>query len=660
VNNVFALKRYMPALKGLSAFWLPLGLIAIVSLWLIPMPPLMIDFFIAINLTIGVLLLLTAIYVKKPLDFSSFPTVLLLSTMFRLAITVATVRMILVDKHAGAIVQQFGEIVAGGEVIVGLVIFLIMTIIQFIVISKGAERVAEVAARFTLDAMPGKQLSIDSDLRSGLLTKDEAKAKRQMLEEESKFNGSLDGAMKFVKGDSIASIVIVLINLIGGMAVGMINFDMDAGTAIKTFSILTIGDGLVAQIPAFFSAMAAGLLVTRATSEDNEEELAPTIARQILGKPHVLFVASGILVLLGLIPGFPTIVFFSLALLLTAGGLWSHPRSGPAVRAKIGLPDIQVTAPVGQARLSAPAQTAIEPLQLKVAIAPASSEFAALTAELSAIVASVQERSGITLPALHLLSHGYECDTEYSWELSAFDAPLGAGVSGAEDPVRHIGLLTEHLLERNIGLFLGLQEVTDMLNNLGETHPEVVKEALRAVPTGKIAEVLRLLAEEGVPLRNMREAIEAIGDIGQYERDAAPIAERVRIAMRRHIVAPLCQNGRLPALMVGSEVENLIRGTLTEIDGQMRLAISPLQMRSLIALLTDQIQQSGAKAILTSQDLRRPLRLLIAGDLHAVAVLSFNELNPAVPLDIVGEINRAPESLTPDSRMIEIEPEYAE
>ncbi len=655
MSNGFALKRYMSALNGISSLWLPIGLITIVSLWLIPMPPFMMDLFIAINLTIGVLLLLSAIYVKKPLDFSSFPTVLLLSTMFRLAITVATVRMILLEKHAGSIVQQFGEIVAGGELIVGLVIFLIMTIIQFIVISKGAERVAEVAARFTLDAMPGKQLSIDSDLRSGLLTKDEAKAKRQTLEEESKFNGSLDGAMKFVKGDSIASIIIVLINLIGGMSVGMIKFDMDAGTAIETFAILTIGDGLVAQIPAFFSAMAAGLLVTRATSEGSNEELAPAIARQVLGKPHVLFVASGILVLLGLIPGFPTLIFFGLALLLTASGLWKHPRSGPIMRGRIGLPDMQIAAPIGQVRLTAPAKSPIEPLQLKVAISPSSQEFAALTQELSAIVAVVQERSGVTLPALHVLSDGYGSNAEYSWELAAFDAPLGAGVSGAEDPVRHIALLVEHLLERNICLFLGLQEVTDILNEMGETHPEVVKEALRAVPTGKIAEVLRLLAQEGVPLRNMRDAIEAIGDIGQYEREAVPIAERVRIAMRRHIVAPLCKDGRLSALMVGSEIENVIRSTLTEIDGQMRLAISPVQMRALIALLTDQIQQSGANAILTSQDLRRPLRLLIAGDLHAISVLSFNELNPAVPLDIVGEINRAPESLT-----IELEPEYAE
>ncbi len=647
MNRAPTLKSYLPALQGLSFLWLPLSLIAIVGLLLVPVPPIVMDFFIAINLTVGVLLLLTALYVNKPLDFSTFPTVLLISTLFRLSISIATARLVLTEAHAGSIVQQFGEVVAGGQVIVGLVMFLIITIVQFIVISKGSERVAEVAARFSLDAMPGKQLSIDSDLRSGLLTKDEAKKKRRILEQESKFNGSLDGAMKFVKGDAIASIVIVLINLIGGLGVGMFTKGMDAGTAMETYSILTIGDGLVAILPAFFSATAAGILVTRTTDDENEAErdLAPVIAQQILGKPHVMFIAGGVTVLLGMIPGFPTMIFLSIALTFLIAGLWKHPLTGPAVRAKIGMQEIVVAAPIGQARLSAPAAAAIEALQLTVAMPAAAPEFGALTTQLSDIIADIQTRSGIALPELHVQAKGHGEVADYSWQLSAYDAPLGSGVSGAEDPVRHIALLVEHLVERNTSLFLGLQEVTDMLNALGETHPEVVKEAVRAVPTGKIAETLRLLADERVPLRNLRDAVEAIAEIGQYERDAVPIAERTRIAMRRHIIAPLCENGRLPALMVGSALEEIIRQTLTEVDGQMRLAINPMQMRALIALLTDQIEQSGARAILTSQDLRRPLRLLIAAELPAASVISFNELNPAVPLDIVGELNRAPESL---------------
>ncbi|MGL5837632.1 MAG: FHIPEP family type III secretion protein [Sphingorhabdus sp.] len=653
--------RFFPS-RGLSFLWLPAGLVAVVALLIVPMPPMMLDLFIATNLIIGVLLLLAALYVVKPLDFSTFPTVLLITTLFRIGISVATARMILTEAEGGTIVHQFGVMVAGGQLAVGLVVFLIISIVQFIVISKGAERVAEVAARFSLDAMPGKQLSIDSDLRSGLLTKDEAKAKRRMLEQESKFNGSLDGAMKFVKGDAIVAIVIVLINLLGGLAVGMFSHGMDAATALETYAILSIGDGLVAQLPAFFSAVAAGLLVTRTTDDETDRDLAPAIAQQITGKPHVMMIAGGMALLFGLIPGFPTLIFFSIAVLFLGIGLLNHPEFSIPVRNRIGLPPKTeaVDMPIGQARLEAPVQVAIEPLQLRVGLSPQGEDYTRLQELLAQTIAQLSERSGVPLPSMHIIADPDGAAATNSWSLSAFDAPLGSGLSQAEDVPRHIALITEHLLERNLSLFLGLQEVTDMLNRLGDQYPEVVKEAVRAVPTGKIAEVLRLLADEGVPLRNLRDAIEALADIGQYEREAPPMAERTRIAMRRHLIAPLCDEGRLRVLMVGSELEAIIRETLTEVDGQMRLAINPMQMRAMIALLSEQVRDSGARVILTSQDLRRPLRLMIAADLPEVAIISFNELNPSVPLDIVGELNRAPDALPPYQGQNETQAEYAE
>jgi type III secretion protein V len=655
VNRAIALiPRFFPS-KGLAFLWLPAGLVAVVALLIVPMPPVMLDMFIAMNLIIGVLLLLAALYVVKPLDFSTFPTVLLITTLFRIGISVATARMVLTEAHAGQIVQQFGVMVAGGQLAVGLVVFLIISIVQFIVISKGAERVAEVAARFSLDAMPGKQLSIDSDLRSGLLTKEEAKQKRRMLEQESKFNGSLDGAMKFVKGDAIVAIVIVLINLLGGLAVGMFSKGMDAATALETYAILSIGDGLVAQLPAFFSAVAAGLLVTRTTDDETDRDLAPAIAQQITGKPHVMMIAGGVAVLFGLIPGFPMLIFFGIGLLFMGIGLMNHPEFGAQIRDRLGMPQKQqkVDMPIGQVRLEAPVQVAIEPLQLRLGMANEGEDYDRLNRELTGIIAALSERSGVPLPSMHVIADPAVAPN--AWSLSAFDAPLGSGISQADDVPRHIALLTEHLLERNLSLFLGLQEVTDMLNRLGDQYPEVVKEAVRAIPTGKIAEVLRLLADEGVPLRNLRDAIEALADIGQYEREAVPMAERTRIAMRRHLIAPLCDEGRLRVLMVGSELEGIIRETLTEVDGQMRLAINPMQMRSMIALLADQVRESGARVILTSQDLRRPLRLMIAADLPEISIISFNELNPSVPLDIVGELNRAVETLSHEPQA-----EYAE
>lgn len=619
-------------------------LVAVVMLMIVPMPPLALDVLIATNMTIGILLLLSSMYVSKPLDFSTFPTVLLLSTLFRLAISISTTRMILTEMNGGDIVRQFGEMVAGGNLVVGLVVFLIITVVQFIVISKGAERVAEVAARFSLDAMPGKQLSIDSDLRSGILTKDEAREKRRTLELESKLHGSLDGAMKFVKGDAIASIVIVLVNLIGGLAVGMLYHDMSAGDAATTFSILTIGDGLVAQVPALFSAMAAGLLVTRTTDEERDRDLGPAIARQISGKPHVLMIAGGLALLLGLVPGFPTLVFFALAALLLAGGVASHPTSGAWVRGKLGIAAVGSAAHANETVIEARALPALDALRLTVGMPADRSEFRALTERVRAKVAALQARSGVAIPEMRIVSGG-SAGHEGSWALAAYDAPLGAGVVESGAPATTIGDRVEQLLARNLVLFLGLQEVTDQLNRLGESHPEVVKEAVRAVPTGRIGEVLRLLAEERVPLRNFRDAIEAIGEVGQYEREAVAMAERVRVAMRRHLIAPLCDDGRLRVLIVGSALEEIIRQTLTPVDGQMRLAINPHQMRALNALLAEQVEASGARAVLTAQDLRRPLRLLIAGDLFDVPVISFNELNPAVPLDIVGELNSVPESL---------------
>jgi type III secretion protein V len=515
------------------------------------------------------------------------------------------------------------------------------------VISKGAERVAEVAARFSLDAMPGKQLSIDSDLRSGLLDKDEARAKRRTLEMESKLHGSLDGAMKFVKGDAIASIIIVIVNLLGGFAVGMFWHEMDASTAMATFSILTIGDGLVAQIPALFSAMAAGLLVTRTTDEEKDADLGPAIAKQITNKPHVLIISGGLAMIIGLIPGFPTLVFFSIGIVMVFGGAYSHPLAGKWIRGNFDKASGRKDAVPEEIMLKSKPLRPIDPLLLSVSLKDLDKvQFDTLSAIIQKRVEQLQSQSGIGIPAVRLVMAPEDDLPNRGWMLSAYDAPLGSGLADEGDAGAQIANAVHELLRRNITLFLGLQEVTDLLNRLGDNYPEVVKEAVRAVPTGKIAEVLRLLAEEQVPLRNIRDAIEAIGEIGQMERESFPIAERTRIAMRRHLITPICDDGRLRVVMIGNALERVIRETLTPVDGQMRMAINPRQMNDLIALLRNEIQLSGAKAVLTAQDLRRPLRMLIAAELFDIPVISFNELNPNVPLDIVGELNLAPESLT--------------
>ncbi|MGK6325161.1 FHIPEP family type III secretion protein [Sphingomonas sp. DT-51] len=613
---------------------------SVIALFILPLPPLLLDLLIALNMTLGLLLLLSVLYVATPLDFSTFPSVLLLTTLFRLGISVATTKMILLTANGGHIVQQFGQMVAGGNLVVGLVVFLIITVVQFIVVSKGAERVAEVAARFSLDAMPGKQLSIDSDLRSGLLGKEEAREKRRLVEQESRLYGSLDGAMKFVKGDAIAALVIVVVNLLGGFAVGVFWHGMTMAEAIQAYSILTIGDGLVAQIPAFFCALAAGLLVTRTTDETRERDLAPTILRQLSGKPHVLLVAGGLAAAMALVPGFPALVFLLIGAVLLASGAWSHPDLGALLRARIGT--ATAVPPREDSTVRAGDLVPTDPLQLRVGADRSPTSLTLLGTAVQTRLGELQHRYGVAIPPIRVLVDRSGAVPADGWLLEAYDAPLGQGTG--DDDARVVALTAE-LLRRNLSMMLGLQEVTDLLNWLGGHYPEVVKEAVRAVPTATIADVLRLLADELVPLRNLRDAAEAIAAAGQIERDPRAIAERVRIALRRNIVAPLVEDGRLRVLMIGTVVEQAIRDTMTNIDGTPRLAIAPYQMRAMIDLLRQEVQVSGARAILTAQDLRRALRLVTAADLFDVPVLSFNELNPAVALDVVAELNHASELL---------------
>ena len=623
------------------------GVVSVVALLILPLPPLAVDMLVATNIAIGILLLLSTLHIARPLDFSTFPTVLLLTTLFRLSLSIATTRMILTSAQGGHIIQQFGEMVAGGNLIVGLVVFLIITVVQFIVISKGAERVAEVAARFSLDAMPGKQLSIDSDLRSGLIGKDEARERRRTLEQESKLHGSLDGAMKFVKGDAIASIVIVLINLIGGLAVGVFSHGMDAGEAMTTFSILTIGDGLVAQIPALFSAMAAGLLVTRTTDESRDGSLGPAIARQIASKPKVLFPAALLCLLMALIPGFPALVFIGLALALGAGGAWQHPLSRAWLQGKTARFDRREK-PLPEALAVTPAALRpVRPLVLEIAAPGLDADRAqALRARFAAVLEGVQERLGLPMPAGEMTTRLLSDGEDARWALFAFEAPVGSGIATAGRPLEDVvAAAVDALLRRHASRFLGLQETTAMLNRVGAEYPDLVKEVVRAVSSPRVAEILRLLVEEEVCLRNMRDVLEAISECAQSERNAVPIADRTRIALRRYIAAPHMADGRLPVIVVGGRLERFFRDSLQTVDGVVHLAMVPDHARTLISMIRAECAQRGARAIVTAYDLRRPLRQLTAGDLFGIPVLCYNELSPTLPLDVVGTLDRTPDAI---------------
>ena len=627
------------------------GVVAIVALMILPMPTLLIDMLVGVNITFGILLLMNTLYIRGALDFSAFPSILLVSTLFRLALSIATTRMILTQGHAGHIIQTFGKMVAGGNIVVGLVVFLIITIVQFIVIAKGAERVAEVAARFSLDSMPGKQLSIDSDLRSGLIDKDEARRRRRVLELESKLHGSLDGAMKFVKGDAIASIVIVVINLIGGLAIGVMQQGLDLGAATHKYSILTIGEGLVAQIPALLGAMAAGLMVTRTTDEEQSANLGEAIHRQLSANPRVLIFVGLIAMMAAAVPGFPSFVFLGLGMGALLAGASMHPKLAPHM-VRYGGPLRKMLpvreAPAPATLLAAPAAPKpVVPLLLEHS-GTAGSEAAAkaLGDRLTAMLEALQYRTGVPLPklAIHFTGSGT------GWRLLAFEVPLDS--SEATDNVVE-GV--EGLLRRNLATFLGVQEAVELLNKVGDDYPEVVKEAVRAVPAARIAEILRRLAEEEVPIRNMRDVLEGVTAAAALEREAPRIADHVRISLKRSLLDAYQVDGEIRALAVSPELEAMVRERTRLIDGVERLALEPEFARDLVDTIAATAADTDARVMVTSFDVRRALRKLIEPALFDLPVLAFNELSTTVRFEVVGQIGLPAGMLATDTAAIAAE-----
>ncbi len=616
------------------------GVALIVALMVLPLPPLAVDMLVAVNICCGVVLLLVAIYVRSPLEFSVFPSVLLITTLFRLALSIATTRMILLEAHAGHIIDAFGRMVAGGNLVVGLVVFLIITVVQFIVIAKGAERVAEVAARFTLDAMPGKQLSIDSDLRAGLIDKDEARRRRRELELESKLHGSLDGAMKFVKGDAIASIVIVVINLAGGLAIGTLQRDMPLGAAMQTYSILTIGDGLVTQIPALLGAMAAGLIVTRATDEERDRHLSDAIGRQIAAKPRVLLVAAGLCLMLALVPGFPAGVFVVLALLLAAVGVTLTPalretalrRLEPALRGVARRPapvaaTLATTLP--EARPSVPLLLELPAATLDAAQAEQ------LLHGLRGVLDRFQLQLGLLLPRIAVHPQA----SVDGWRLLAFEVPVAEGALPPQQGLpQALAEACHETLRRHATLFVGTQETSSLLTRASADYPDVVKEVLRALPLARVAEILRRLVEEEVPIRNQRDILEALADAAQREKDVFALTEMARIALRRQTSHRVAPQGELRALLLEPALEDQLRAAVRVTNGQPGLALDPPEAQAVMQRLAHAVHAWRPAAVVTAVDIRRHVRKLIESDCFDTPVISFHELMPTLRLDVLHRV----------------------
>ena len=620
------------------------GIVAIIALMIVPLPNWAIDILVAVNISGGILLLLLAIYISSPLEFSVFPSVLLISTLFRLALSIATTRMILLHGEAGHIIQTFGDMVAGGNLVVGLVVFLIITVVQFIVIAKGSERVAEVAARFSLDAMPGKQMSIDSDLRSGLIDKDEARRRRRMLENESKLNGSLDGAMKFVKGDAIAGIIIIIINLLGGLTIGVLQQDMTLSDATVKYSILTIGDGMVSQIPALLGAMSAGLLVTRTTDDEHDKHLGDAIGRQLTAKPRVLLMGGGLCVLFSAVPGFPTVVFMALGLAFFAAGFMLTPwlRARWEKLAQPTLSAVMRRSPTAPVLMSAEAVQVrpTVPLLLEVPVGRLDAqESHSLLAGLEGVLDHFQLNLGMRLPRIDVHAMRPDEDKPAVWRLLAYEVPIAEGELQQEDTVPSLVNEVRESLRRHVNLFMGTQEANLLLTRAAIDLPDVVKETLRALPLARVAEILRRLVEEEVAIRNLRDILETLADTAQREKDVYALTELTRIGLKRQISHRYAPDGHLRAVLLEPALEEMLRNAIRHNSGAQQLALDPLEMSRLMTRFRNVVQVFKPAAIVTAVDIRRHVRKLIEQDCFDVPVLSYHELLPSLQLEALHRVS---------------------
>lgn len=630
------------------------GVLLVVALMVLRLPTGMIDALVGINIAIGIGLLLIAIYIPAPVAFNTFPSILLITTLFRLSLSVATTRLILLEADAGNIIDAFGNFVAGGNLVVGIVVFIIITVVQFIVIAKGAERVAEVAARFTLDAMPGKQMSIDSDLRSGLISQQEAKNKRKLLEKESQLNGALDGAMKFVKGDAIAGIIIVLVNLVGGLTIGVLQHGMSAGEAMAIYSILTIGDGMVAQVPALLSTMAAGLVVTRTAGEGEDQHLGESISHQIMSQPRALLATGLISLLLAAVPGFPSVVFLVLAGVLITTSYFSSP----ALFAKVtGKRSVEPFDPLTNEPLLDNSQLqTMQPLVLELGDTAAHlTKVPHLRQQLLEIQNKASNKIGIIFPELH-----YRINTSLptqSYRVLVFDVPVASGyteqaaVLDSPQADKEITTgdkllnsdwllqLTEKILHRHAADFIGIQEVNNILEAASKEYGVLVKEVLRLVPIQTIAEVFRLLVNEGIPVRNLRDIFEALVEWGGKEKDPANLSEFVRIGLKRYITAQYVQaDHKLPAMIVQPDIEEMIRKSITTSAAGTLLNLSADVSNTILNNLHHLVDNTKEKLqsptlMIAAVDVRRHIKKIIEQRFPDIVVLSYQEL--MMPVNVI-------------------------
>ena len=671
-------------MKSFAKLGVPIGIVLIVVMLVVPLPAAVLDLLIASNITGALLVLLTAMFINRALDFASFPSVILVMTLFRLALNVSATRLVLLHGYAGKVIDTFGHFVVGGSLIVGLIVFVILLIIQFVVITRGAGRVAEVGARFTLDAMPGKQMSIDADLNAGLIDDEEAKRRRAEVHAEADFHGAMDGASKFVQGDAIAAIIITLVNLLGGFGVGMVQNHLGFSEAINTYSLLSIGDGLVSQIPALLLSVATGLIVTRAAGN---ADMGSDILRQLGAQRTPLRVAGFAALALCVIPGLPKIPF------IVAGGAMLLASTRVSEKATAPVADPLLDAPTPK-NPDSPEQLAadilVDPLGLELAADLIDLVDAAsggdlldrvkalrrkIATDLGVVIPPVRTRDNLDLPLRHYAI------TLFGIEVARGEAPRGCVLAigdllgslpgqptrepvfgldakwipaelrhqaemGGATVVDRASVVTTHLSEvvtAHAGRLLGREDVRLLTDVVKRTHPVVVEELTPAMLSlGEIQRVLRALLDEGVSVRDLVRIFEALSLRAGLSKDLDGLVEASRAALGPAIVAPYLADGVVSAISLDPMLEQGMLEALRATDQGAVLALDPDTAQNVLsgtAQLMQQAEDSSIRAVLVcAPQLRAAVRRLVAPALPRLPVLSYNEIAGASSVQSIGVV----------------------
>ncbi|NNJ92740.1 MAG: flagellar biosynthesis protein FlhA [Gammaproteobacteria bacterium] len=684
----------------------PVLTIMLLAMIVIPLPAFLLDLFFTFNIALSLIIVIVVIYTMKPLDFAAFPTVILVATLLRLALNVASTRIVLMEGHtgsdaAGKVIEAFGEFVIGGNFAVGLVVFSILIVINFIVITKGAGRVAEVSARFTLDAMPGKQMAIDADLNTGFLTQEEAKARREELAKESDFYGSMDGASKFVRGDAVAGIVILLINIIGGLSIGMLQHDMDFTGALERYVLLTIGDGLVAQIPGLLISVSAAIIVTKI--KDAAQDVGTQIGQQLLDNPKPLLFTSGILFLLGIIPGMPNFVFLLLAAAAFMGATYLMQRKEEQERV---VRETGPGAPGETETAEAPESTEpkelswddVQPvdiigLEVGYRLIPMvdKAQGGQLMNRIKGIRRKLSQELGFLVQSVHIRDNLDLSPNAYRITLNG--VPMGGAEIHPErdlaiNPGRVFGeiqgittkdpafgldavwietsqrenaqaqgytvvdsgtVVATHLSEvikNHAGELLGHEEVQELLDSLSNSYPKLVEDLVpKALSLSQVLKVLQSLLSEGIPIKDIRTIAETLADQAVHSQDPATLLASVRVALSRMIVQQLVGNiEEIPVIVLDANLEQLLQQSLQASGGEgfgFEPGLAERLQQALIETSKEQEMSGQESILLVAAGIRPWMSKFAAHSAQGIHVLSYNEIPDNRKIKVVATIGDA-------------------